>query len=167
VAFLFASAEVLAIVGESTMISKKLVLILSALAGIATAFSLKSRTANAIEKADSLMKGAFVSGALLCGAAGIAVPPALAGDREAGEKVFAANCAACHAGGQNVIMPEKTLEKDALDTYLYGGRTEAAVIKQVTNGKNAMPAFGGRLGEENIANVASYVISMSEAGWDE
>ena len=81
--------------------------------------------------------------------------------------MFAANCAACHAGGQNVIMPEKTLEKDALDTYLYGGRTEAAVIKQVTNGKNAMPAFGGRLGEENIANVASYVISMSEAGWDE
>ena len=64
-------------------------------------------------------------------------------------------------------MPEKTLEKEALESYLAGGRNEKAIITQVTNGKNAMPAFGGRLGEENIANVASYVISMSEAGWDE
>jgi len=30
-----------------------------------------------------------------------------------------------------------------------------------------MPAFGGRLSEEDIANVASYVISSAEAGWEE
>ena len=35
---------------------------------------------------------------------------AFAGDVGAGEQVFSGNCAACHAGGQNVIMPEKTLE---------------------------------------------------------
>merc|ERR1719287_428532 len=92
--------------------------------------------------------------------------PAFAGDVDAGEQVFNANCAACHAGGQNVIMPEKTLEKEALEQYLSGGRNEKAVITQVTNGKNAMPAFGGRLSDEDIANVASYVISTSEAGWD-
>merc|ERR1719237_1901060 len=77
--------------------------------------------------------------------AGVAVSPAFAGDVGAGEQVFDANCAACHAGGQNVIMPEKTLEKDALEQYLAGGRNEKAVMTQVTNGKNAMPAFGGRL----------------------
>jgi len=65
-----------------------------------------------------------------------------------------------------VIMPEKTLEKDALEQYLAGGRNEKAVINQVTNGKNAMPAFGGRLSDEDIANVAAYVISSSEAGWE-
>jgi cytochrome c6 len=81
--------------------------------------------------------------------------------------VFNANCAACHAGGQNVIMPEKTLEKEALDQYLAGGRTEKSVVTQVTNGKNAMPAFGGRLSDEDISNVAAYVIATSEAGWDE
>mmetsp|Transcript_31313 Transcript_31313/g.75686 ORF Transcript_31313/g.75686 Transcript_31313/m.75686 type:complete len:138 (+) Transcript_31313:100-513(+) len=100
-------------------------------------------------------------------AAGVAVSPAFAGDVGAGEQVFNANCAACHAGGQNVIMPEKTLEKDALESYLAGGRNEKAVMTQVTNGKNAMPAFGGRLSDEDIANVASYVITTSEAGWDE
>lgn len=97
---------------------------------------------------------------------GIAVQPALAGNVDNGEQVFNANCAACHAGGQNVIMPEKTLEKEALEQYLAGGRNEKSVITQVTNGKNAMPAFGGRLDDEAIADVAAYVIATSEAGWD-
>jgi cytochrome c6 len=64
-------------------------------------------------------------------------------------------------------MPDKTLEKEALETYLAGGRNEKAVIHQVTNGKNAMPAFGGRLDDEEIADVAAYVIATSESGWDE
>mmetsp|Transcript_16732 Transcript_16732/g.13598 ORF Transcript_16732/g.13598 Transcript_16732/m.13598 type:complete len:95 (-) Transcript_16732:111-395(-) len=93
--------------------------------------------------------------------------PALAADVEAGETIFNANCAACHAGGQNVIMPEKTLEKEALDKYLAGGRNSAAIVTQVTNGKNAMPAFGGRLDDADIENVAAYVMAASEAGWDE
>ena len=108
---------------------------------------------------------AAVAGAAVT--AGVAVAPAFAGDVAAGEQIFNANCAACHAGGQNVIMPEKTLEKAALEQYLAGGRNEKAVITQVTNGKNAMPAFGGRLSDDDIANVASYVIATSEAGWDE
>ena len=37
---------------------------------------------------------------------------AFAADAAAGQQIFDGNCAACHAGGQNVIVPEKTLEKD-------------------------------------------------------
>ena len=55
--------------------------------------------------------------------------------------------------------------RQALEEYLDGGFNEKAVMKQVTNGKNAMPAFGGRLSDDDIANVAAYVISTSEAGW--
>ena len=66
-----------------------------------------------------------------------------------------------------MIMPEKTLEKEALDQYLAGGRSEKSVVTQVTNGKNAMPAFGGRLSDEEIGNVAAYVIATADAGWDE
>jgi cytochrome c6 len=36
---------------------------------------------------------------------------------------------------------------------------------QVTNGKNAMPAFGGKLSAGDIADVASYVIEQSAKGW--
>jgi cytochrome c6 len=108
------------------------------------------------------VKGAAVGAA----AALISTAPVFAADVGAGGQVFDANCAACHAGGQNVIMPEKTLEKEALTQYLAGGANEASVVKQVTGGKNAMPAFGGRLSDEDIANVAAYVIKSANDGWD-
>jgi cytochrome c6 len=40
-----------------------------------------------------------------------------------------------------------------------------AIKKQVTNGKGAMPAFGGKLSADDIEDVANYVLSKSEAGW--
>ncbi|OKH49365.1 cytochrome C6 [Calothrix sp. HK-06] len=90
--------------------------------------------------------------------------PALAdGDAVAGGKIFNANCASCHAGGKNLVNAQKTLQKDALEKYnMY---SEEAIITQVTKGKNAMPAFGGRLKPEQIANVASYVLSQADKGW--
>mmetsp|Transcript_31083 Transcript_31083/g.70283 ORF Transcript_31083/g.70283 Transcript_31083/m.70283 type:complete len:200 (+) Transcript_31083:377-976(+) len=119
---------------------------------------------DAVDCAPRAIKNA-VAGALTAGA--VAISPAFAaGDVLAGEQVFRNNCAACHAGGQNVIMPEKTLEKDSLEKYLTGGRKPESVVYQVTNGKNAMPAFGGRLQEDDINNVASYVIAKSDAGWE-
>jgi len=63
---------------------------------------------------------------------------------------------------------KKTLKKEALDEYLTGGRKESSVVYQVTNGKNSMPAFGGRLSDEEIANVAAYVIDQANGDkWDE
>jgi len=103
---------------------------------------------------------------LAAGVLATAAEPAFAGDAAAGEQIFSGNCAACHAGGQNVIMPEKTLEQAALEEYLDGGANEAAVIKQVTNGKNAMPSFASKLSETDIQNVATYVISTAKDGWD-
>ncbi|CCP38048.1 cytochrome c553 (plastid) [Chondrus crispus] len=87
----------------------------------------------------------------------------LAADLEAGEQVFSANCAACHAGGKNVIMPDKTLQKDILAEN--GMNSISAITKQVNNGKNSMPAFGGRLADDEIENVANYVLNQSEQGW--
>jgi cytochrome c6 len=89
---------------------------------------------------------------------------AYAADVENGERIFTANCAACHAGGNNVIMPEKTLKKEALETN--GMNSVNAITYQVTNGKNAMPAFGGRLADTDIEDVANYVLAQSQKGWD-
>jgi cytochrome c6 len=92
------------------------------------------------------------------------VVPAMAADIENGEKIFTANCSACHAGGNNVIIPEKTLQKEVLEAN--GMNSVKAITYQVTNGKNAMPAFGGRLADSEIEDVANYVLSQSEEGWD-
>ncbi len=89
--------------------------------------------------------------------------PAYAADAAAGGQVFSANCAACHAGGKNLVNPAKTLSKADLESN--GMNSAAAIVTQVTNGKNAMPAFGGRLSADQIDNVAAYVLEQSSAGW--
>merc|ERR1712061_319123 len=81
--------------------------------------------------------------------------PALAADLENGEGIFQANCAACHAGGNNSIVSEKKLKKEALVTY--GKYDVAAIVKQVTNGNGSMPAFGEKIGPEDIDDVAAWV----------
>jgi cytochrome c6 len=91
------------------------------------------------------------------------ISPAFAGDVANGASVFSANCAQCHAGGKNLVNPQKTLQKADLEKY--GMFSEQAIINQVTNGKNAMPALGSRLNPDQIADVAAYVLSQAEKGW--
>jgi cytochrome c6 len=88
---------------------------------------------------------------------------ALAGDAISGAKIFSTNCAACHLGGNNVVNAAKTLKKSDLEKYeMY---SLEAIEYQVTNGKNAMPAFGGKLTEAQIEDVATYILSQAEQGW--
>jgi cytochrome c553 len=75
------------------------------------------------------------------------------GDAAAGEAVFTANCGSCHtledAGTTGTVGPnldESTLGVDA-------------VVTQVENGGGGMPPFGGQLSEEEIANVAAFVVA--------
>ena len=89
--------------------------------------------------------------------------PALAGDADNGAKIFSNSCAACHIGGGNVIMANKNLKKEALDKYAINSLE--AITNQVKHGKNAMPAFGGRLNAQEIEDVATYVLEKSQKGW--
>jgi mono/diheme cytochrome c family protein len=77
---------------------------------------------------------------------------AAAGDPAAGEMVFAENCAVCHGpdghgggGGPDLRTMPKAQE-------------EATAIEQVTDGGGGMPPFGGQLSEEEIQNVAAFVV---------
>ena len=80
-----------------------------------------------------------------------------------GAGTFSANCAACHIGGGNAVNAQKTLKKDVLEQYEMFDAEK--IIYQVKNGKNAMPSFTGRLTDEQIAEVADYVLAQAEAGW--
>ncbi|MER3433316.1 MAG: cytochrome C [Leptolyngbya sp. ERB_1_1] len=80
-----------------------------------------------------------------------------------GERLFGANCSACHIGGNNVIISHKTLRKEALEKYEMNSLE--AIRHQVINGRNAMPAFGSRLSEEEIEAIATYVLGQAETGW--
>lgn len=76
-----------------------------------------------------------------------------------GKEIFQANCSVCHIGGANIIIPEKNLKKNTLEAN--GMNTVNAISYQIINGKNGMPAFGGRLEEDEIEIVASYVLKQS------
>jgi cytochrome c oxidase subunit II len=73
-------------------------------------------------------------------------------DAAAGEEVFAENCSVCHGsdghggnGGPDLTTMPKAQE-------------QASAEEQVTNGGGGMPAFAGTLSEEEISNVAAYVV---------
>lgn len=74
------------------------------------------------------------------------------GDPEKGSIVFSENCSVCHGatghGGNG--GPDLTTMPLA--------QSEEGAIQQVTNGGGGMPPFGGTLSEEEIENVAAYVV---------
>nr|YP_009396521.1 cytochrome c553 [Vertebrata australis]ARW65707.1 cytochrome c553 [Vertebrata australis] len=81
-------------------------------------------------------------------------------DLDAGEQVFSQNCVSCHAGGNNLVNPEKTLSLEHLDKNKKA--SIKGIITQVTYGANGMPVFSERLSEEEIMNVANYVLSQAQ-----
>nr|YP_009455775.1 cytochrome c553 [Dictyopteris divaricata]YP_010205281.1 cytochrome c553 [Grateloupia livida]AQZ24992.1 cytochrome c553 [Dictyopteris divaricata]UAV85850.1 cytochrome c553 [Grateloupia livida] len=110
------------------------------------------------------MRNLFMSLAIVCLTMFNLSSTVYAVDIKNGENIFTANCSACHAGGENVIMIDKTLKKDALEENEMDN--VGAITYQVTNGKNAMPAFGGRLSDTDIEDVAEFVLSQSKKNWN-
>jgi cytochrome c553 len=77
---------------------------------------------------------------------------ASSGGSTAGATVFAENCAGCHGedGLGGPAGPDLTTMPLA--------QTEEGTIEQVTNGGGGMPAFGEQLSEEEISDVAAFVV---------
>ncbi|BAY75018.1 cytochrome c6 [Nostoc linckia NIES-25] len=89
--------------------------------------------------------------------------PANAADTANGEQIFSVHCAGCHINGGNIVRRGKNLKKQALKKY--GMDSIEAVTSIVTNGKNNMSAYKDRLTEQQIQDVAVYVIEQAEKGW--
>jgi mono/diheme cytochrome c family protein len=80
----------------------------------------------------------------------------LQGDAANGAKVFAsAGCGGCHtlkaAGSSGNVGPNLDDAKPDV----------ALVVDRVTNGKGAMPSFKGQLSDQEIADVAQYVVDST------
>jgi mono/diheme cytochrome c family protein len=80
------------------------------------------------------------------------------GDPSAGAEVFAsAGCGGCHtleaAGATGTRAPNLDTRVPEID--------EARIVDQVTNGGRTMPAFGDRLDEGQIRDVAAYLVDAT------
>lgn len=89
--------------------------------------------------------------------------PASAANTVNGEQIFSVHCAGCHINGSNIIRRGKNLKKQALKKY--GMDSIEAVTSIVTNGKNNMSAYKERLTEQQIQDVAAYVLEQAEKDW--
>ena len=81
----------------------------------------------------------------------------LEGDASNGEKIFAsAGCGGCHtleaAGSSGNVGPNLDDAKPDL----------GLAINRVTNGAGAMPSFKGQLSDQEIADVAQYVVESTQ-----
>lgn len=78
---------------------------------------------------------------------------------EPGAKIFADNCVACH--GENAKGNRELGAPDLTDAIWLHGSGETAIALQVRNPKNGvMPAWGDRLGETTVKELAVYVHSL-------
>ena len=86
-------------------------------------------------------------------------------DLNKGKILFSKNCIVCHKNGENIIIPEKNLKRETLEEN--GMNNNDAIIYQILNGKNGMPAFGGRLEIKDIEEIANYVLKESNNNFKE
>ncbi len=86
-------------------------------------------------------------------------PEMMAFARSVGNGLFGDNCAACHGrGGQGVVGLFPNL---ADDDWLWGGTPET-IHETLVNGRNGfMPAFERTFDEEQLSDVAEYVLTLS------
>ena len=81
--------------------------------------------------------------------------PSAEGDPAAGKAIFVANCGACHtlsdAGTGGTVGPNLDDSQPSLEL----------VLDRVTNGQGGMPSFRGTLTEQQIADVAAYVVQAT------
>jgi mono/diheme cytochrome c family protein len=83
--------------------------------------------------------------------------PGGGGDAAAGASVWtSAGCGACHvlsaAGSTGAVGPNLDESKP----------TEQVALETVTNGKGAMPPYGGQLTEQQIADVVAFVVESTQ-----
>lgn len=98
----------------------------------------------------------------LSAAAGEGKPAAKAAD---GKATFAAKCATCHGkDGKGNASMAKMFKVEAAKLDLTAGKAgEAELVKVITDGREKMPKFGGKLDDAAIKAAAQYVLSLRPA----
>ena len=93
----------------------------------------------------------------LAGCGGDEEEPAPGGGGSSAEQLFTDNCANCHtlaaAGASGKVGPNRDQLRPGTDL----------LVSQITNGGGGMPAFKGKLSEEQIQQLSDYVAENAGA----
>uniref|UniRef100_A0A7S2WF81 Cytochrome c-553 n=1 Tax=Rhizochromulina marina TaxID=1034831 RepID=A0A7S2WF81_9STRA len=120
------------------------------------------------------LPSATASGAAALAAVAAVVLPHAVSAADLGEATFNARCAACHAGGGNIIGYARGKTLQANDLEKNGFSTADSIVQLVKQGKGTMPRYysadgsplpGGSLSDDEIQAVATFVLDRAAGGW--
>jgi cytochrome c6 len=114
-----------------------------------------------INVSNSMKAFAGMTSAMLLSAVLLLPNTAWSLDVSKGETLFQANCAGCHAGGNNFVSQKRTLQKEAIQQYR--GSTDQDVIKGFV--QNGMPhkilPMKTPMEENDYSDVVAYVLDQA------
>lgn len=88
---------------------------------------------------------------------------AAAADLELGKKVYAAKCASCHgADGKGNAKMAGMLKINIPDLSGSKGKSDAELLKLLSEGKKPMPSFGKSLSKDEMEAVLSYAKALAK-----
>ena len=88
--------------------------------------------------------------------------PAAAADLELGKKVYAQKCTGCHGpdGKGNAKMAE-TLKVKIPELAASAAKSDAELLKSISEGKKPMPSFGKSLKKDELDAVVHYAKGLA------
>lgn len=94
----------------------------------------------------------------------LAAAPAATAQAVDGNAIFDANCKLCHGA---TGIPSASIRKmfpriPTFDAALFASRTDADLVKQVTEGKDKMKPFKDKLTADEIAAVVRYIRTLGK-----
>ena len=83
----------------------------------------------------------------------------------AGRRIFERRCASCHNvnGDGNTITASRFPFANLIDGKWRGDGSLASIERQLREGHDPMPKFEGKLTDEEIRQVAAYVLALAGA----
>jgi cytochrome c6 len=85
---------------------------------------------------------------------------------ERGAVLFESNCAACHAGGGNVIGYARGRNLKMKQLVKYGYADAASIGALLREGRGAMPVYAkDRLSDADVEDVSEFVLRAAMRGW--
>jgi cytochrome c6 len=85
-------------------------------------------------------------------------PPVVSAAGKSGQELFKEHCAVCHPDGGNIVNPEKTLHKKALEAN--NVKTAAEIVNKMRNPGPGMQKFDSKtVSDSDAKKIAEYILS--------
>lgn len=103
-----------------------------------------------------------------CGESRLPEGDAHGGDLAAGRRIFERKCARCHGGNGDgkTVVAGRFPYANLIDGVWRADGSAESIEKQIRRGRDPMPAFQGKLTDEQIRQTVTYVLELTGGSRD-